>query len=53
MNPLYRKFWAAAGGALAVAASLAPGGFTLAEGIAVALAGLTAAGVYAVPNAKG
>jgi len=46
----YAKFWTAAVGALTVAASLAPGGFTVAEGIAIALAALSAAGVYAVPN---
>ena len=46
----YAKFWTALAGALTVAGTLAPDGWTVAEGIAIALSALAAAGVYVVPN---
>lgn len=46
------KFWTALSGALAVAASLAPDGLTLSDGITIAIAFMTAAGVYAMPNSS-
>lgn len=44
------KFWTALSGALAVAASLAADGLTDADWITIAMAFVTAAGVYAMPN---
>lgn len=45
------KFWTALSGALAVAASLAADGLTDADWITIVMAFVTAAGVYAMPNA--
>jgi hypothetical protein len=49
MNP-YRKVIAATVGAATILVAVLPGGVTPAEALEVAVAFLTALGVYAVPN---
>lgn len=46
----YNKFWVALGGALAALLVVVDGGITAKEWIQVAIAALTAAGVYQIPN---
>lgn len=47
----YSKFIAAVVGAATLAGTLATDGYTVAEGVAIGVAFLSAYGVYRVPNA--
>jgi hypothetical protein len=52
MNPTINKFLVALASCLAVVATVSGDGFTAEEIILIALTGLGAVGVYAVPNAS-
>ena len=52
MNPAINKFLVAVASCLAVVATVAGDGFTTEELILIALTGLGAIGVYAIPNAS-
>lgn len=52
MNPVINKFAVAVASCLAVVATVSGDGFTTEELILVALTGLGALGVYAIPNAS-
>lgn len=52
MNPVINKFLVALASCLSVVAVVAGDGFTTEELILIALTGLGALGVYAIPNAS-